>query len=229
LKSSFHPGFKPLSGKRYLINAGPTREPIDPVRFISNYSSGKMGIALADCAAYLGAEVHLVLGPVSIKPSSQYIRIYNVTTASEMAAECMRLFPDCDVAILSAAVADFTPETISSVKIRKSSEPFFLKLVPTTDIASELGKIKKPGQILAGFALETDNELGNAIEKLKKKNLDIIVLNSLKDEGAGFGSDTNKITIIDKNNNIHKFGLKSKNEAAKDIIDKIISISTEIR
>jgi len=229
LKNSFPPGFKPLSQKRYLINAGPTREPIDPVRFISNYSSGKMGIALADVAAFLGAEVHLVLGPVSIMPSNQDIRIYNVTTASEMASECIRLFPECDVAILSAAVADFTPESPLSVKIKKTSEPFFLKLVPTIDISFELGQLKKPYQIIAGFALETDNELENAIEKLKKKNLDIIVLNSLKDKGAAFGSDTNKITIIDKNNNINKFELKSKNEAAKDIIYKIISISTEPR
>ncbi|MBE3140749.1 MAG: bifunctional phosphopantothenoylcysteine decarboxylase/phosphopantothenate--cysteine ligase CoaBC [Bacteroidota bacterium] len=216
--------YKPLKGKHLLINAGPTREPIDPVRFISNYSSGKMGIALADAAAEYGADVELVLGPVSISPGNNSVKIIDVTTAESMAAECISRFPGCDIAILSAAVADFTPEEVKGKKIKKDGNELLLKLKPTTDIAETLGKTKKPSQILAGFALETDNETENAREKLLRKNLDIIVLNSLKESGAGFGHDTNKITIIDRYNNIDKFELKSKEEAAKDILNKIVSM-----
>jgi phosphopantothenoylcysteine decarboxylase/phosphopantothenate--cysteine ligase len=216
--------YKPLKGKRLLINAGPTREPIDPVRFISNYSSGKMGIALADAAAEYGADVELVLGPVSISPGNNSVKIIDVTTAESMAAECISRFPGCDIAILSAAVSDFTPEEVKRKKIKKDGNELLLKLKPTTDIAETLGKIKKPSQILAGFALETNNETENAREKLLRKNLDIIVLNSLKENGAGFGHDTNKITIIDRYNNIDKFELKSKEEAAKDILNKIVSM-----
>lgn len=216
--------YKPLKGKHLLINAGPTREPIDPVRFISNYSSGKMGIALADAAAEYGAEVELVLGPVSISPGNNSVKIIDVTTAESMAAECISRFSGCDIAILSAAVADFTPEEVKEKKIKKDSNGLLLKLKPTTDIAETLGKTKKPCQILAGFALETNNETENAREKLLRKNLDIIVLNSLKESGAGFGHDTNKITIIDRYNNIDKFELKSKEEAAKDILNKIVSM-----
>jgi len=225
LKNSSQPEFKPLSGKRILINAGPTREPIDPVRFISNHSSGKMGIALADAAKSLGAEVTLVLGPVEIRPENKDINIVPVTTASEMAAECIRIFPLCDIAILAAAVADFTPETSSKAKIKKTEGPLILKLVPTTDIASELGRMKKPGQLVVGFALETGNELENALGKLRKKNLDLIVLNSLRDPGAGFGHDTNRITLVDRNNNIDKFELKTKKEAAYDILGKIVTLT----
>lgn len=213
-----------MSGKRVLINAGPTREPVDPVRFISNHSTGKMGIALADCAASYGAEVYLVLGTVNIVPENKSVKTINVTTAAEMARECIRIFPRCNIAILAAAVADYTPEKVAPVKIKKTSKHLVIKLVPTTDIAAELGKMKKTGQLVAGFALETDNEYENATAKLKKKNLDLIVLNSLRDEGAGFGHDTNRITIIDKNNNIHKFELKSKKDSAKDILDMIISL-----
>ncbi|MFA5820115.1 MAG: bifunctional phosphopantothenoylcysteine decarboxylase/phosphopantothenate--cysteine ligase CoaBC [Bacteroidales bacterium] len=216
--------YKPLKGKHLLINAGPTREPIDPVRFISNYSSGKMGIALADAAAEYGADVELVLGPVSISPGNNSVKIIDVTTAESMAAECISRFPGCDIAILSAAVADFTPEEVKGKKIKKDGNELLLKLKPTTDIAETLGKTKKPSQILAGFALETNNEIENAKEKLLRKNLDFIVLNSLKESGAGFGHDTNKITIIDRYNNIDKFELKSKEEAAKDILNKIISM-----
>ena len=216
--------YKPLKGKHLLINAGPTREPIDPVRFISNYSSGKMGIALADAAAEYGADVELVLGPVSISPGNNSVKIIDVTTAESMAAECISRFPGCDIAILSAAVADFTPEEVKGKKIKKDGNELLLKLKPTTDIAETLGKTKKPSQILAGFALETNNETENAREKLLRKNLDIIVLNSLKESGAGFGHDTNKITIIDRYNNIDKFELKSKEEAAKDILNKIVSM-----
>ena len=216
--------YKPLIGKRVLINAGPTREPIDPVRFISNYSSGKMGIALANAAAEYGAKVELVLGPVNITPQNTSIKIINVTTAESMAAECISRFPGCDITILSAAVADFTPEEIKGKKIKKDGSELVLKLKPTTDIAETLGRTKNPSQILAGFALETDNEIENAKGKLHRKNLDLIVLNSLQESGAGFGHDTNKITIIDKFNNIDKFELKSKEEAARDILDKIVSM-----
>ena len=216
---------KPLSGKHLLINAGPTREPIDPVRFISNYSSGKMGIALADAASEYGAMVDLVLGPVNISPVSSSIRITNVTTSASMASECISRFPQCDIAILTAAVADFTPETISDSKIKKDGKELVLKLKPTVDIAAELGKIKNPTQLLAGFALETDNEIENAREKLARKNLDLIVLNSLNEKGAGFEYPTNRITMIDRNNNIDKFELKSKEDVARDILDKIVSMT----
>ncbi len=216
--------FEPLKGKHLLINAGPTREPIDPVRFISNYSTGKMGIALADAAADYGADIELVLGPVNITPLNSCVKTINVTTAEAMADESISRFPGCDIAILSAAVADFAPERFKNKKIKKNGNDLLLRLKPTTDIAATLGKIKKPSQILVGFALETDNETKNARKKLLRKNLDIIVLNSLKETGAGFGYDTNKITIIDKYNNIDKFELKSKEEAAKDILNKIVSM-----
>jgi len=185
-----------------------------------------MGIALADAAAEYGAIVDLVLGPVNVKPASPSINVTNVTNAASMAKACISLFPGCDIAILSAAVADFTPVVVKDRKIKKSKEELQLKLKlkPTTDIAAALGKMKRSGQFLAGFALETDNELENAMKKLVAKNLDIIVLNSLKEEGAGFGYDTNKITLIDRNNIIDKFELKSKEEAAKDILNKIVSM-----
>jgi phosphopantothenoylcysteine decarboxylase/phosphopantothenate--cysteine ligase len=215
---------KPLTGKRVLINAGPTRESLDPVRFISNNSSGKMGIALADTAAIYGAEVELVLGPVSILPSESSVKVTHVTTADSMASECISKFPTCDIAILSAAVADYTPAIVEREKMKKSVKDLTIRLRPTTDIAAELGKLKKKSQLLAGFALETDNEITNAKDKLKRKKLDIIVLNSLREKGAGFDHDTNRITIIDKNNNIDKFELKSKGEAARDILDKIVSM-----
>jgi phosphopantothenoylcysteine decarboxylase/phosphopantothenate--cysteine ligase len=216
--------FKPLKGWRMLINAGPTREPLDPVRFITNHSSGKMGIALADAAAGYGADVQLVLGPVNIAPSYNSVRIIDVTTAETMANECIARFPDCDIAILCAAVADYTPEEYQEKKIKKKAGELVLKLIPTVDIARTLGKIKKPSQLIAGFALETDNELENARKKLKVKNLDMIVLNSLNEDGAGFGTDTNRITIIDRYNNIDKFELKSKEEASIDILNKIVSM-----
>ena len=215
---------EPLKGKRILINAGPTREPIDPVRYISNYSSGKMGIALADTAAAFGADVVLVLGPVNVRPENSSVKVFDVTTAESMAAECISQFEVCDIAILSAAVADFTPEEVKSNKIKKDGNEMVLRLKHTTDIASMLGKVKNSSQFLAGFALETDTEVVNAREKLLRKNLDIIVLNSLNESGAGFGYDTNRITIIDKYNNIDKFELKSKGEAATDILNKIISM-----
>jgi phosphopantothenoylcysteine decarboxylase / phosphopantothenate---cysteine ligase len=214
----------PLSGKNLLINAGPTREPIDPVRFISNHSTGKMGMALANLAAELGANVTLVLGPVYLPPVKKQIKVIDVTTASDMATECINRFPGCDIAILAASVADFTPLTTSDTKIKRTGDDLVLRLKPTKDIAASLGAVKKPGQILVGFALETDNEIENATGKMVRKNLDLMVLNSLRDEGAGFGHDTNRITLIDRNNNIDKFELKSKVDAARDILGKIVSI-----
>jgi phosphopantothenoylcysteine decarboxylase/phosphopantothenate--cysteine ligase len=183
-----------------------------------------MGIAIADAASEYGADVDLVLGPVEILPENDSVNVIHVRSAESMAGECIKRFAGCDIAVLAAAVADFTPELIAEKKIKRGENDLIIKLKPTRDIASELGKIKKPGQLLVGFALETDNELENAISKLKKKKLDIIVLNSLNDKGSGFGFDSNRITIIDKNNNIDKFELKTKKEAARDIIDKIVSM-----
>ncbi len=216
--------YKPLRGKHLLINAGPTQEPIDPVRFISNYSSGKMGIALAEAAAEYGAEVELVIGPVSRLTENKSIKIIKVITAENMADECINRFNKCDIAILAAAVADYTAEEVAVTKLKRTGSEIIMRLKPTRDIAAALGKLKKKTQIIAGFALETDNEIANATSKLKSKNLDLIVLNSLKDKGAGFGFDTNRITIIDRNNNIDKFELKSKEDAAGDILDKIVSM-----
>jgi phosphopantothenoylcysteine decarboxylase/phosphopantothenate--cysteine ligase len=214
----------PLRGRNVFINAGPTVEPIDPVRYISNYSSGRMGIALADAAAAMGAKVTLVLGPSTLKPSNALVNTVAVMTAAEMTEASEEAFRECDIAILAAAVADFTPETISGTKIKRGGSEMVLRLKPTRDIAALLGSLKKKHQILVGFALETDDEVSNAISKLKKKNLDMIILNSLRDEGAGFGHETNRITIIDSNNNIDKFELKTKGEVASDILHKIISL-----
>ena len=183
-----------------------------------------MGIALADAACEMGAEVHLVLGPVNTVPKHKEINVTNVTNADSMARECIALFPDCDVAILSAAVADYTPADVSDRKLKKKDGILSLQLKPTVDIAYTLGKQKRKNQLLAGFALETDNEIKNASGKLKSKNLDLIVLNSLREEGAGFGHDTNRITIISRNNKIDKFELKSKEDVARDILSKIISM-----
>jgi phosphopantothenoylcysteine decarboxylase / phosphopantothenate---cysteine ligase len=215
---------KPLIGKRILINAGPTREPIDPVRFISNYSSGRMGVSIADAAVEYGATVELILGPVNICPDFGEMNVTNVNTASEMASACISKFPECDIAILSAAVADFSPLEPEGKKIKKDRGELILKLKPTTDIAAQLGKMKKPSQFIAGFALETDNEFENARQKLVRKNLDMIILNSLNEAGAGFGFSTNKVTIIDRYNNIDNFDLKSKEEVARDILDKLVSL-----
>lgn len=182
-----------------------------------------MGIALADAAAEYGADVELVLGPVNIEPENKSIKIINVISAESMASECVARFPGCDVAILAAAVADFSPEKVEERKIKRSGNGIVLRLKPTKDIAETLGKMKK-SQILAGFALETHNEMSNATAKLVTKNLDVIILNSMQDEGAGFGYDSNRITIIDRNNIINKFELKSKKDAARDILDKIVSM-----
>lgn len=183
-----------------------------------------MGIALADTAAEYGAEVELVLGPVNRIPENISIKVINVISAESMASECIARFPGCDIAILAAAVADFSPQKVEERKIKRSGDEIILRLKPTKDISEALGKLKKKSQILAGFALETHNETANATAKLKRKNLDLIILNSMQDIGAGFGYDTNRITIIDRNNIINKFELKSKVEAARDILDKIVSM-----
>lgn len=213
-----------LVGKKMLITAGPTYEKIDPVRFIGNYSTGKMGYAIADEAATRGADVTIVSGPVNIKPTSDNVKVIKVESAREMLAECQKLFPKSDIGIMCAAVADYTPTEYVNHKIKREKEEIpVIKLTKNPDIAASLGAQKKPGQLLMGFALETDNEDFNAIDKLKRKNLDYIVLNSLRDSGSGFGTDTNKISIFDVNGNKRCFPLKSKREVATDIIDTIIS------
>ncbi len=210
-----------FAGKKVLITAGPTYEKIDPVRFIGNYSTGKMGFALAEEFARRGAEVVLVAGPVTLTTGHPSIRRVDVESAAEMYAEVIPAAADCDIIVSCAAVADFTPEEKAVSKIKREGENLCLKLQPTQDIAAELGKRKKEGQLLVGFALETDNEQCNAFQKLKKKNLDLIVLNSLKDEGAGFGGDTNKVTMIDRREHIQEYALKSKREVACDIVGRV--------
>lgn len=203
---------------KILITAGPTHESIDPVRFIGNHSSGKMGIAIAEEFAKAGNEVTLIKGATTLKPSNNFIKQITVETAAEMFDACAQYFSSADVIVFAAAVADYTPKFPSATKIKKKEEEFSIELVKTKDIALELGKQKKENQIIVGFALETNDEEQNAKEKLKKKNFDFIVLNSMRDEGAGFKNDTNKITIIDKEGNVTKFDLKSKSEVAKDIV-----------
>lgn len=215
----------PLKGKKILITAGPTYEAIDPVRFIGNFSSGKMGIALANEAIRQGAEVHLVLGPSSEKNIHSQIHLHRVVSAQQMYEAAVTEFSTCDIAILAAAVADYTPETVAPEKIKKKGGNLSLTLVPTVDILASLGKIKTT-QTLIGFALETENEVANAQTKLEKKNLNGIVLNSLRDAGAGFGTDTNKVTFITKETQI-SFPLKTKEEVAKDILAQIFGILIE--
>ena len=212
---------KKLNGKTCLVNAGPTFEQIDPVRFIGNNSTGKMGYAIAQELANRGAQVELVSGPTHQTITHTNVTVTRVTTAAEMATVCMEKFKTAEIAILSAAVADFTPVNKASEKIKREKENYTIELKPTTDIAAELGKAKRNNQILVGFALETNNEEANAKGKLERKNLDFIILNSLQDKGAGFGSDTNKIKIYCKDGEVFSFGLKSKKEVAADIIDTI--------
>ena len=214
----------PLKDKKALVTAGPTYEAIDPVRFIGNHSSGKMGFAIAEELSALGASVTLITGPTSLTLSDKTINRVDVTSAEEMLKATTDNFPESSISILSAAVADYRPAEISRIKIKKKSFDLTLDLVKTTDILAALGKDKKGWQILVGFALETNNEVENAIEKLRKKNLDFIVLNSLRDEGAGFKNDNNKITIIDKNLTQETFPSKSKKEVAKDICKKVLDL-----
>ncbi len=217
---------KKLQNKKFLVTAGPTFEKIDSVRFIGNYSSGKMGYAIAEELADNGAEVVLVSGPVSVTAKHPGIKVIPVESAAEMFAESTQQFAGCDGAIMSAAVADFTPLQPKNRKIKRGKENWQIELQPTKDIAAALGEAKNASQILVGFALETDDEIENARKKLQKKNLDFIVLNSLNEKGAGFRVDTNKITIIDRNNIQQNFELKSKREVAADIVQKIIALST---
>ncbi len=212
-----------FKGKKVVVTAGPTYEKIDPVRFIGNYSSGKMGLAIAEEFAGRGAEVVLVCGPVNLKTSHPAIRRVDVESAAQMYEVTSKEFVNSDVAVLSAAVADFTPKEKADHKIKRGKDDLLLELLPTKDIAAELGRIKTASQLLVGFALETNDEEVNALSKMQRKNLDMIVLNSLNDKGAGFSVDTNKVTILDKAGNKTVYELKTKVEVAKDIVDQIAS------
>jgi len=212
-----------FSGKHVLVTAGPTQEAIDPVRFIGNPSTGKMGIAIADAFARRGAKVSLVLGPVSLRPAAD-VQVIPVRSAQQMFDASVELFPACDIAILAAAVSDYTPAHPSATKIKKEDGPEILELHRTKDIALELGRMKKNGQLVVGFALETDHAEQHASEKLKKKNFDFIVLNSLEDSGAGFGHDTNVVKFIFPDNESRSFGLKSKVEVASDICEAVAQL-----
>ncbi|WP_335964352.1 bifunctional phosphopantothenoylcysteine decarboxylase/phosphopantothenate--cysteine ligase CoaBC [Galbibacter sp. PAP.153] len=211
----------PLKGKKVLITAGPTYEAIDPVRFIGNHSSGKMGYALATTAVNLGAEVFLISGPTHLDIQHSHIKLVRITSAEEMYNAVHQVYNQVDIAILSAAVADYKPATVASQKIKKKTAVMQIDLAPTKDILASLGEIKET-QFLVGFALETNNELENAKNKLSSKNLDAIVLNSLNDKGAGFGKPTNKVTFIDKNLTEVAFFLKPKQEVATDIFNEIL-------
>jgi phosphopantothenoylcysteine decarboxylase/phosphopantothenate--cysteine ligase len=210
---------QPLKGKKVLITAGPTYEAIDPVRFIGNHSSGKMGFALAECAASFGAEVVLISGPSHLKTDNPGIQLRRVVSAQEMFEQAIKYFQDSEVIILAAAVADYTPKFRADQKIKKKEAVFSLELEKTIDIAATLGQQKQENQLMIGFALETENEHENAVKKLQSKNLDLIVLNSLRDEGAGFGYDTNQVTLIDKRQIHVKLSLRSKIEIAQSIMD----------
>lgn len=204
--------------KIIVISAGPTYEKIDPVRFIGNYSTGKMGFELAEVLAENGAEVHLVVGPTQLTAMHSNIKTYFVESALEMYNQCTQLFEKADIAIMAAAVADYRPAKVSDIKIKKNEDTLTIHLVKNPDILATLGARKKENQIVIGFALETNNEIENARKKLEKKNADAIVLNSLQDKGAGFKYDTNKISILLKNGRIFEYQLKSKREVAQDII-----------
>jgi len=216
-KNRFH-------NKKVLITAGPTLEKIDPVRYIGNFSSGKMGIAMANALIEEGAEVNLVAGPIDASSLCSEVNHIPVESAIEMHEACLRIFGDMDIAVMNAAVSDFRPHEQVDKKIKRSAQGVQLELIPNPDIAASLGSSKKRKQILVGFALETDEGLSAALTKKERKNLDMIVLNSLQDKGAGFGGETNRITIIDQDNNPRKFELKTKTEVARDILDAIFAI-----
>ena len=209
---------------KVLITAGPTHEPIDPVRFVGNRSSGKMGIAIAEEFAARGFDVTLVKGPTQIKAQNPKILEIDVETAQQMYETCAQYFTLNDVIVFAAAVADYTPKHPRAIKIKKKESEFSIEMVKTKDIAGELGQLKQPHQVIVGFALETDHEMEHAAEKLAKKNLDFIVLNSVNDVGAGFQYDTNKVTIIDNSGKVTKFDLKPKTEVARDIADYVSKI-----
>ncbi len=218
---------KDLVGKKALVTAGPTYEAIDPVRFIGNHSSGKMGLAIAEQLAGRGAEVDLVLGPSSLEITRQGIKVYRVKSAEEMYEACTARFEACDIAVMSAAVADYSPLIVSNEKIKKKTGTLTLELTRTKDILYTLGQKKRKGQVLVGFALESSNEKEYAREKLSVKNADMVVLNSLNDDGAGFGHDTNKITIFEKDGNEISFERKIKKQVATDIVDRIVKMLYE--
>lgn len=211
----------PLAGKKVMITAGPTREKIDPVRYISNYSTGKMAYAIADELASRGAEVTVISGPVSVKATQPSVNVVDVESGREMAVTCESMFHDVDIAVMCAAVADYTVENPSATKIKREGNlPPEIKLVKNPDIARTLGEMKSPGQMLVGFALETDNETGNALGKMERKNLDMIVLNSLRDKGAGFATDTNKVSVFTRGDQLPvEIPLKTKREVAADLAD----------
>lgn len=217
-----------LTGKTVLVTAGPTYESIDPVRFIGNHSSGLMGFSIALEAANRGAEVTLITGPTHLDVGNKLIKRVDVTTAKEMFEKTTSAFNSADITIMSAAVADFTPAHPAEKKIKKTGQSPVIQLTPTKDVLATLGKVKRNDQMLVGFALETDNELENALKKINTKNLDLIVLNSLRDKGAGFGTETNKITILDRNGGITDYPLKTKAEAAIDILDKVLEMLTNV-
>jgi phosphopantothenoylcysteine decarboxylase/phosphopantothenate--cysteine ligase len=213
----------PLKGKKALVTAGPTIEAIDPVRYISNHSSGKMGLAIAQELSRKGAQVILIHGPINIESNLPSIKSIAVTSAEEMYQQTMKAFFDADITVMAAAVADYKPTKTATQKIKKNGNDLSLQLEATIDILKELGGKKKKNQLLIGFALETNNEKKNALDKLKRKNLDAIVLNSMRTEGAGPGGDTNEISILDRHNKTYNFKLKPKTEVAKDITNYIIS------
>ncbi len=223
LQNCFQAG-QPLAGKKVLITAGPTFEPIDPVRFIGNRSSGKMGVAIAESFAKRGAQVQLVLGPSKLSLEHSNIEVTRIGTAEEMYEASVKIFPKTDIAVMAAAVADYRPKNAADQKLKKSDADLSIELEKTPDIAASLGKMKQEGQVIVGFALETNNEQANAKKKLEKKNFDFVVLNSLRDAGAGFNFDTNKITILFKGNKQKEFELKSKAEVAEDIVEEILQL-----
>jgi len=216
-----------LAHKKVLITAGPTREAIDPVRYISNHSSGKMGYALAESFLKNGAEVILVSGQVNISLSHPKLKLVSVTSASEMYFACCRFFEEVDVAIFAAAVADYRPASVSEQKIKKDDNAFLIKMIKNIDIAYEFGQVKSAGQISVGFALETNDEMKHAAAKLQRKNLDLVVLNSMNDQQATFGFDTNKITIIRKDLSAQHFELKNKSLVAMDIVMEVRNLLDE--
>lgn len=219
--NSFFSLSQSLKGKKVIVTAGPTRESLDPVRFLSNHSTGKMGVAIADEAFNRGADVTLIIGKGAASIATKNYKVEFVDSAAELLEASKKYFALSNIFIMSAAVADYTPVTYSDIKIKKKTDDFNIQLKPTTDILATLGKLKKAKQILVGFALETNDELNNAKAKLERKNLDMIVLNSLRDTGAGFATDTNKITIIDKNNYFHNYTLKNKTQVAVDILNAV--------
>ena len=215
---------KPLAGKKAFVSAGPTYEPLDPVRFIGNHSSGKMGLAIAEELYRKGAEVTLIMGPSTISLPSNGIKTFRVNTADEMYNACTKEFERSDIGVMAAAVADYTPADVADNKIKKNADELVIELKKTKDILKSLGENKSAKQVLVGFALETNDERAYALGKLKSKNADMVVMNSLNDAGAGFGTDTNKITIFDKSGKEFNYELMSKKEAAKNIVDTIIQL-----